>query len=564
MEEQGILVFMRGEKRGPFSRADIIGLFRAGEIDADAMIKLDGVWEKAGTVLWLTEAERTAPAPEPMQCVPIVEDAPIPDVQDKLLVCPHCWNQIRTSKIKYISKHTGLLGDPILGPDAQFRFVPTVFNEQGYAIDAKGIVCQDMACPVCHLQIPEVLIDIPAISFSIVGAPASGKSYYLTAMIWQLRSTLSHKFSYAFADADPSINQVLNKYEQTIFLNRKRDEIIALPKTELQGHDFSNQITLNGMSVDLPLPFIFTLSPTLSNPIGQDGSETAGMRTVILYDNAGEHFEPGRDHVTNPATRHLMHSASISFLYDPMKDARMVGECDERDPQVSKIQQSANQLALLNEMIMRIRKYKGLHNKEKYDKPLIMVIPKYDAWRESFSLDLEKEDFTYYNPDEMSYFLNIGVVTNVSFVMREKLLGVSPEIVSTCESFFSTVYYIPVSALGRIPEYDEEKEMIGIRPKDLKPIWTEVPMLLSSWYANLIPAVDSLHTEASVPVESYKFVGDTLIYSLPGLHERGVVPSNYWGRKVYSSKLQKYIRFPDPPQTPAAAGGHAGSDDFWK
>lgn len=560
---------MRGNKYGPFSREDVIGLLRAGEINADAMVKQNGVWVNITEVPWLTnEFEQS---PETINTIPVTDnfctEDVLPEPQDKIFICPHCWNEVRTSKIKYISKHTELIGDSVLGSDAQSRFVPTVFNEQGYAIDAKGIVCQDMACPTCHLKIPESVMDFSTISFSIVGAPASGKSYYLTSMIWQLRSTLSQKFSYTLVDADPSINLVLNKYEQTIFLNKKRNEVVSLPKTELQGSDYSNQIAFNGMNIDLPLPFIFTLSPSQSNQTYQ-GNYVAGTRTIVLYDNAGEHFEPGRDNITNQATKHLMHSESISFLYDPMKDARMIGECDKNDPQVSKIQQGANQLALLNELIVRIRKYKGLRNKEKYGKPFIMIIPKYDAWRESFPIDLTQQDFTYYNNNEMCYYLNVGTVVSVSFCIREKLLDIAPEIVNTCEAFFTTVYYVPVSALGRITEYDETKGLIGIRPRDIKPIWAEVPMLLSYWYADLISAVDSVAGGASIPVEKYKFIGDTLVYSMPVTNERKVVPSNYWGRKVYSPKLQRFIRFPDAPQeassTSSVNNSNVELDDFWK
>ncbi len=564
-QDDGFYIFYNGEKKGPYSQEAVQQLLFEGEIDLNTQIKSDGVWLSIGELDWIEQErpEVEEKSAEGSYFENIEDD--IPAISIRSFTCPHCWIATDLSEVNYIAKHVELVGDPVLGPEAQMRFLPTSFDENGYAIDARGMVCQDMACPNCHLRIPEAVMDITSSSFSIVGAPASGKSYYLTAMIWKLRSTLSKKFDYIISDTDATFNSVLNSYEQILFLNRQHDEYVALPKTELQGHDFSNQIILNGMTVDLPLPFIFTLVPMQSNQ--RVASMEEGMRNVILYDNAGEHFEPGRDQVTNLATQHLIYSDSIVFLYDPIKDTRMVAECDASDPQVSQVSKGANQLVLLNEMIARIRKYAGLKSKEKYHKPLIMVIPKYDAWRKSFPLNLEEIDFTYYKKSKMSYYVNVGKITNVSFVMREKLLQTSPELVATCESFFSTVYYIPVSALGRVPEYNREKDMIAIKPQSINPIWAEVPMLLQFWCAKMLPGVDSMEVDA-IPIDRYVFTEDALIYSLPGIDERETVPSVYWGRKVYSSRLDAYIQFPWPEQEVAESAGTAdaasGSDDFWQ
>ena len=71
------------------------------------------------------------------------------------------------------------------------------------------------------------------------------------------------------------------------------------------------------------------------------------------------------------------------------------------------------------------------------------------------------------------------------------LWKISPEIVSAAESFASQVLYVPVSATGRGPEIDPNTGALGFRPKDMKPIWAEVPMLyaLGRWTQGLIPYV---------------------------------------------------------------------------
>jgi hypothetical protein len=564
-EGETYLLFFEGEKTGPFSKSELVAQFGADDIPQDVMIRASrekSAWRPLCEVDWLVEEEKEDDS-EGYDAEDSFELAGGQTDTGPLVTCPHCWHDFSRSKVTYISKHIDLTGDPILGPEAQTRFLPTSFNEQGYAIDARGLVCQDMACPNCHLRIPEAIIDISSSLFSIVGAPASGKSYYLTAMIWRLRNILAKKFDYALADTDATFNSVLNNYEQLLFMNGQLDEYTALPKTELQGHDFSNQILLNGMSVDLPLPFIFTLTPLQSNQSREDSNE--GPQNIILYDNAGEHFEPGRDQVTNLATQHLVHSDSIAFLYDPIKDSRMVAQCDATDPQVAQISHGTNQLVLLNEMIVRIKKYAGLASKQKYDKPLIVVIPKYDSWKQAFPLDLESIEFSHYCEDEMQYSLDMGAVLNVSFVMRDELLKVSPEVVATCEAFFSTVYFIPMSALGQMPEYDAEKDMIAIKPQNLKPIWAEVPMLMQFWHSGLISAV-ATGVADFVKIEKYKFQGDSLLYTLPGCRERETVPSHYCGRTVFSSKIAKHIMFPELPESTCEASGqdNAEVDDFWQ
>jgi len=49
--------------------------------------------------------------------------------------------------------------------------------------------------------------------------------------------------------------------------------------------------------------------------------------------------------------------------------------------------------------------------------------------------------------------------------------------------------YVPVSATGRGPEVDPQTGALGFRPKDIKPIGIEVPMLysLARWTQGLVP-----------------------------------------------------------------------------
>ena len=85
--------------------------------------------------------------------------------------------------------------------------------------------------------------------------------------------------------------------------------------------------------------------------------------------------------------------------------------------------------------------------------------------------------------------MNLEGIEEVSKLVRTLLWKISPEIVSAAESFASQVLYVPVSATGRGPETDPETGAFGFRPKDMKPIWAEVPMLyaLGRWTKGLDP-----------------------------------------------------------------------------
>ncbi len=70
---------------------------------------------------------------------------------------------------------------------------------------------RSLACPKCHLPIPRAMLEMESLFISILGAPASGKSYFLTAMTWQLRQILPLNFKIAFTDADPESNRALER-----------------------------------------------------------------------------------------------------------------------------------------------------------------------------------------------------------------------------------------------------------------------------------------------------------------------------------------------------------------
>ena len=490
---------------------------------------------------------------------PLPERAPIAKPADESpqsghgeITCPHCWHRFDVEDFLYIARHQSLLGDPVLGNDEQQRFYPSAFTPEGNAIDSMGASCPDTACPNCHLRIPRNAGDMPPLFISIVGAAGSGKSFFLTTMIWELRNRLSRLFAVSFRDTDAVNNHLLNEFEETLFLNADPDELTTLRKTELQG-DLYNQVLLDGMTISLPKPFMFTVTPAEHHPEYERVRDRMS-RTLVLYDNAGEHFEPGMDSVENPATRHLLHSDTFLFLFDPTKDARFRARLESADPQLAKGVRVQRQEILLTETINRLSKYSGMRAGRKTSRTLVVVVSKCDVWKELLSLKLPVEPWAW-EPEYNTCGLDMDTVKNVSFATRHLLEEVCPELVSTAEAFAGNVLYVPVSALGGSPEREPTTSMLGIRPKDIQPIWTMVPMLAFFCERGFVPALPGKHpVDVQTEKVSVRKKGDVVFVQVPGREKPLQVPLYYLGARLRCPETGVWFDLPERDALQTAKG----------
>ena len=421
---------------------------------------------------------------------------PKPPSGIRLLVrvtCPHCWHGFPPEKALWIAQHPDLTGDPRMGPDQPLRFLPTRFNIEGSAIDSRGFACHALACPNCHLPIPRPLLEMEPMFLSILGAPASGKSYFLAAMTWKLRQTLPKHFALAFGDADPISNHRLHEYEELQFLNPDPDALVAIEKTATQG-DMYDSVLFGEQAISFPRPFMFTLRVTENHP----NYAAAGRlsRVVCLYDNAGESFLPGQDTAVSPVTRHLAQSRCLLFLFDPTQDPRFRQACqgNTHDPQMqSRAQRLQREMpvrqdTILLEAAQRVRRYTGISERAKHSRPLIVIVTKYDSWASLLGGRQLVNPWVASNKSGLCA-MQLETIDDISHEVRSVLWKLSPEIVSAAESFAEQVIYMPVSATGRGPEVDPATGAFGFRPRDIKPVWAETPLLyvMSRWLEGLVP-----------------------------------------------------------------------------
>jgi hypothetical protein len=338
--------------------------------------------------------------------------------------------------------------------------------------------------------VPRILVEVKPTFVSIIGAPSSGKSYFLASTIWETRQRC-RSLNVSFTDADPVANQIISTYEQKLFLNDHPDRFVAIPKTEEDG-ELYQLVNYGSRKALYARPFVFALRPA-ANHFRLNGKESIRnlSRALCLYDNAGEHFQPKLESELSPATDHLALSEALIYVFDPLQHPRFRQLCRQfsRDPQLEQEFRSHRQDEVLLEAAKRIRQKANLAQHERFKRPLIVVMNKYDAWKQLLpSIDLRQ--LPVYQPTSDGIVgVNVTIINDVSRAVKALLEETAPEVAAACESFCDDVTFIPVSPQGCSPE--REKGLLGVRPCDIKPIWAEVPMLYALGRAKwgLIPTV---------------------------------------------------------------------------
>lgn len=399
----------------------------------------------------------------------------------KSIACPYCWERFAPEETLWISVHGELLGDPLLGAETPGRFLPSRFTVDGNAIDARGQVCHQIACPKCRLVVPRDLVELEPMFLSVIGAPSSGKSFFLTSATWELRKALPRHFGVGFADSDPAINHALTQYEEALFLNPNARRMVPLAqliaKTQLQG-DLYSTVAYGQHAVSYVRPYLFSMRG-LENAVASQRGPVPN-RMLCLYDNAGEHFQPGRDTAQEPVTRHLAVSRAVLFVFDPTQDPRFRTAC--RDVGISlgaddQARQGRQEL-ILNEALARIRRYASQDGGSAGDRLLIVVVSKLDAWSQLLEDPPFDEPWRTVNTaNGPRCGLEVDQIDRQSANLRRLLQDLCPEIVGAADGFAKEVVFVPVSALGDATAIDPATRKPAVRPAEIAPRWAAVPFL---------------------------------------------------------------------------------------
>ncbi len=401
--------------------------------------------------------------------------------------CAHCWHEFTPDEVRWIASHSSLRGDSVMGSEALRRFVSSVFTAEGDAIDAAGDTCSQLACPNCHLEIPRAMIELRPTFISVVGAPGSGKSYFLASSVERITRRLA-EHDMMFRDAQVDLNSVLSGYRRMLFWSDEPDSPVALPKTEPQGNLYES-VHLKGRDIWFPKPFTFRWLPSMDHPMYADRA-SAG-RVVCLYDNAGEHFLPGSNRTGNFATDHLRRSNALLFLFDPTQHASMRPQLKavSSDPQLSAKGRNYSQAEVLDEVLERVRRRRGVAGVDRITAPLIVAITKADVWEKSVDGEALPDDLDFVNMNGRAA-IDMDAVIAMSSRIRAWLKSLCPEIIHAAESQVEHVFYVPTSSQGTSPEMNAKSNMLMVRPSTIAPRMADAPLMLALHFAapKLLPA----------------------------------------------------------------------------
>ena len=391
------------------------------------------------------------------------------------MICHRCWHAFDLGELLSIAESAVLDGDPVLGPAAKLRFRASRFDTDGNAIDPEGSVCHRFACPRCRLPIPRAVIDCEPVLISLLGIPASGKSFLLATATWSLRQ-LSDRLPITCIDPDPIANALLHDAEARLFRPVRTGELVALDKTEVAGVDRYDGTRLGGQRVSLPRPYVLGLEPD---------DRTRSPLALVLYDNAGEHHLPTDSSDAAHATGHLRRSATSIILIDPIQHPKMREACTQDDPQVELQSKRSSppprQELLISQAASSIRRMRGLREDAPIKHPLILAIGKADAWMHRIPSEIRDRPLLIKRNGEV--VLDHEAVAALSAEVRKFVAELAPEITGTAQVLGDEIVYLPISATGHSPvrknDGDAKAYDLGVRAGELEPRWVAECLLVA-------------------------------------------------------------------------------------
>lgn len=471
MASELYLVNHNGEEYGPLKENDLLEYCENGTFKPTTKVwciaEPENVMEMSEVIdFGSDEVEPVVSAPTVERKRTVVAE----EVQAELgesFMCPYCRTVSDLADVLSVSTSPSLLGDPVLGEGEQRRFLPSQFTGNGLALDSEGGVCTEIACPRCHMALPRMLLDTPQMVMSVIGAAGAGKSVFLASSMWQCRQVLNRMFGVSFMDLDPVANRWINAYEEKLFFQEDDQSLQQIEKTDLQASNVCRSVMLDGDSVLLPLPSFFQLrTKTNSQP-----------QSLVVYDSAGEHFRAGADTQASAVTLNMLNADTLFFMFDPSADPRFRPLLDHGNGTAHNYAQ--RQDVLLAEMAARIKRHMGNRSESRLGKPLVFGVSKADLLHAHLPLNAD----IYRRLDGDRYALDLAALRQVSEATEKLLNEVVPEVTATAHDIASEIWFVPISALGHNPMRE------GVRPCDIKPLWTELPVVFTLARKGLIPMV---------------------------------------------------------------------------
>ncbi len=221
------------------------------------------------------------------------------------IVCPYCFESYSSSKVHYICMKCDVTEDAKLREfwKVERRLKPRFVSSKGvYGFlsgkprEANCPTCKAptyrFACPHCHNELVPEMVENGSVIVSIIGAPSSGKTNYITVLINELKKN-AHKVNLGFSPT--SVGRDSKEYTSNLYNNEYYKRLYVDKQCAEKTKENEDKPSI---------PLIFRLNVR----------NTKKAVYLVFYDSAGENFnDPDK---MEAQARFLSRSAGIVLLFD--------------------------------------------------------------------------------------------------------------------------------------------------------------------------------------------------------------------------------------------------------
>jgi len=375
--------------------------------------------------------------------------------------CPNCFEifSLKDSKFRCVSSRTDCSRsvDPVsqakwedMSPKGKVIEFP---NKRKFRRSAECTSCKRKSnrriCPNCHSDLPPGFGAISNMTLAIVGAPASGKTHYIAALVNKLAKDIAPGFEMTFFAAD---EETTNRYRREYF------------KPLFEDHQLIEKTLSGAANTSVRKPLVYVLRNGGGGLFGDWGA-----KTVILsfFDSAGEDLINEQE--TSAYARHVIHSDAIIYLIDPlaMHAVKKKGGSGAANTTVAPIDILTSVVRLKETLGKSTMKLTTIRT------PIAIATTKFDAVEKEYASNLRIHKKPTHYPD----YKPEDAQTVSSEVESQIIKWDEAAFVNFVKTRFSDFHYFGVSALGQQPVETGGVETVS----DVEPHRVEDPLL---WLLN--------------------------------------------------------------------------------
>lgn len=203
----------------------------------------------------------------------------------KSITCPYCLKPLRSKDVTYVCSKNPTKAIPQSLMDNLFERTP-VCNCPECLGRTAGLVCN-----FCKEMLPNGLFDYKKnMRFSIVGVPQSGKSNFLTTMMYELMN--DNRLPFVF---EPVSDETKRMFQENV--------------NHIYNPDYPEPVDKTEEHLEMPPPQLWKI--TDAHDLSK---QTRDVYSLTFFDGAGEEYEKLNERVC----RYLNGSKCLFILFDPL------------------------------------------------------------------------------------------------------------------------------------------------------------------------------------------------------------------------------------------------------